>query len=235
MKAGSANVTGNTANIHSDEKLVVGLTGGIGSGKSTVAQMFAEYGVAIIDSDLIARELTQAGGSAIAQIRTIFGHTYLDKNGALNRIQMRQRIFTDPAAKLQLEAILHPMIRAQMQEAISARSILSTPSQHAAPYLMLVVPLLFSATGFRELAHYTLMVDCEEDIQIARVINRDGLDEQAIRRIMAAQMPRAEQLKIADHIIQNNSTLMALQILVQQQHRLYLAACQNFSGGDVKK
>lgn len=232
MKAGSARVTGDIVNIHPGEKLVIGLTGGIGSGKSTVAKMFAQYGVAIIDSDVIARELTQVGGSAIAQIRTIFGQDYLDKNGALNRVQMRQSIFTDPVAKLQLEAILHPMIRAQMQEAINAQSILSSHSQHAAPYLMLIVPLLFSATGFRELAHYSLMIDCDEDIQIARVINRDGLDEQTIRRIMAAQMPRAEQLKIADHIIQNNGTLTALQIPVQQQHQLYLAACQKLPRSD---
>ncbi|MEQ1674663.1 MAG: dephospho-CoA kinase [Candidatus Nitrotoga sp.] len=232
MKSGSTKVTGNAANIHPDEKLVIGLTGGIGSGKSTVAQMFAECGVAIIDSDLIARELTQIGGTAIAQIRTIFGNAYLDESGALNRIKMRQRIFTDPAAKVQLEMILHPLIRAQMQEAISAQSTFSTHAQHTAPYLMLVVPLLFTATGFRELTHYSLMIDCDEDIQIARVINRDGLDEQTIRHIMAAQMPRAEQLKIADHIIQNNGTLTALQILVQQQHQLYLAACQKFPRSD---
>lgn len=238
MKSGNTkvpqgdNVTGNVANFHPGEKLVIGLTGGIGSGKSTVAQMFAEYGVTIIDSDLIARELTQVGGAAIAQIHTTFGNAYLDESGALNRIQMRQRIFTDPAAKLQLEAILHPLIRAQMQEALRTQSTFPAHSQHAAPYLMLVVPLLFTATGFRELAHYTLMIDCDEDIQIARVINRDGLDEQTIRRIMAAQMPRAKQLKMADHIIQNNGTLTALQILVHHHHQLYLAACQKLSRSD---
>jgi dephospho-CoA kinase len=224
MKIGSTKVTDSAANIHADEKLVIGLTGGIGSGKSTVAQMFAEYGIVIIDSDLIARQLTQAGGTAIAQIRTIFGKAYLDESGALNRIQMRQRIFTDPAAKLQLEAILHPLIRAQMQEAVSAQSTVSTNVQRTTPYLMLVVPLLFTAPGFRELAHSTLMIDCDEEIQITRVINRDGLDEQTIRRILATQMPRTEQLKMANHVIRNNGTLTALQTLVHHHHELYLTA-----------
>lgn len=221
MKTCSATALGNTANIPPNKILAVGLTGGMGSGKSTVAQMFAEYGVTIIDSDLIARELTQAGGTAIAAIRAVFGDEYLDASGALNRAKMRERIFTNHAAKLQLEAILHPLIRTQMQEQMRTK----INSTDAAPYIILVVPLLFETAGFRELAQSTLLVDCDEKVRIERVKNRDGLDEPSIRRIMATQMPRADQLQIADHVIQNNGGLEALKVQVAQQHRHYLTLC----------
>lgn len=197
-----------------NEKLAVGLTGGIGSGKSTVANLFAECGARIIDSDVIARALTQADGAAITPICEAFGDEYIDANGALNRAAMRQKIFTDSAAKLTLEAILHPLIHAQMLAKMAEKD--------AMPYRILVVPLLFETPIFRAMVHQTLMVGCSEALQIARVMQRDGIDEQTVRRIIAAQMPRDERLKNADYIIQNDSTLADLRKQVDQLHQYFL-------------
>ncbi len=191
----------------------VGLTGGIGSGKSTVSALFAECGATVIDSDIISHRLTQSGGSAIAAIRTAFGDGCIDTDGALDRAHMRQRVFSDPAAKLQLEAILHPLIRAQM---------LAQAEVRAAPYLLLVVPLLFEAAGYLGLVQRTLVVDCTEALQIARAMQRTGLNEQTVRAIMATQMPRAERLRRADEFIQNNGSPDELRLQVEQLHQRYL-------------
>ncbi len=192
----------------------VGLTGGIGSGKSTVAALFADCGVTVIDSDAISHRLTQPGGSAIAAIRATFGDGYIDTDGALDRAHMRQRVFSDPAAKVQLEAILHPLIRTQM---------LAQAETSTAPYLLLVVPLLFEAAGYLGLVQRTLVVDCPEALQVARAMQRSGLDEQTVRAIMATQMPRTERLRRADEFIQNNGSQDDLRRQVEQLHRRYLA------------
>ncbi len=199
----------------------IGLTGGIGSGKSTVAALFADCGATVIDSDAISHRLTQPGGAAIAAIRAAFGDGYLATNGALDRARMRQRVFSDPAAKLQLEAILHPLICAQML----AQAVNST-----APYLLLVVPLLFEAAGYLGLVQRTLVVDCTEALQVARAMQRSGLDEQTVRAIMATQMPRAERLRRADDVIQNNGSPDDLRRQVEQLHQRYLAIS---AGSDV--
>ncbi len=192
----------------------IGLTGGIGSGKSTVAALFADCGATVIDSDAISHRLTQPGGATIAAIRAAFGDDCIDTDGALDRARMRQRVFSDPAARLQLEAILHPLIRAQ----ILAQAEIST-----APYLLLVVPLLFEAAGYLGLVQRTLAVDCTEALQVARAMQRSGLDEQTVRAIMATQMPRAERLRRADECIQNNGSPDDLRRQVEQLHRRYLA------------
>ena len=192
----------------------VGLTGGIGSGKSTVTALFAECGATVIDSDAISRRLTQPGGAAIAAIRAAFGDGYIAADGALDRARMRQRVFSDPAAKLQLEAILHPLIRAQM---------LAQAEASTAPYLLLVVPLLFEAAGYLGLVQRTLVVDCTEAQQVARAMQRSGLDEQTVRAIMATQISRAERLRRANEFIQNNGSPDDLRRQVEQLHRRYLA------------
>lgn len=198
----------------------VGLTGGIGSGKSTVASLFKECGVLVIDSDVISHQMTQSGGIAIAAIRSTFGDDYIDASGALDRALMRQLIFSDHAAKLQLEAILHPLIRAQIIVQVENASINSTL---ASPYLLLVIPLLFETLSYRELVQRTLVVDCAETIQIARTMQRSGLDEQTVRTIMASQITRAERLRLADEIIQNDGNLDTLRQQVGQLHQHYLA------------
>jgi dephospho-CoA kinase len=207
-------------------KFRVGLTGGIGSGKSAVASLFKECGVMVIDSDDISHQMTQSGGMAIAAIRTTFGDGYIDASGALNRALMRQLIFSDRAAKLQLEAILHPLIRAQIMVQVDSAN---TNSTHTSPYLLLVIPLLFETLNYRELVQRTLVVDCAEATQIARTIQRSRLDEQTVRTIMTSQISRAERLRLADEIIQNDGSLDTLRQQVEQLHQHYLAI---FSGID---
>jgi len=201
-------------------KFRVGLTGGIGSGKSTVASLFKECGVLVIDSDVISHQMTQSGGIAIAAIRTTFGGDYIDASGALDRALMRQLIFSDHAAKLQLEAILHPLIREQIIVQVNNASINSTL---ASPYLLLVIPLLFETLSYQELVQRILVVDCAETTQVARTMQRSGLDEQTVRTIMASQITRAERLRLADEIIQNDGNLDALRRQVGQLHQHYLA------------
>jgi dephospho-CoA kinase len=207
-------------------KFRVGLTGGIGSGKSTVASLFKECGVLVIDSDIISHQMTQSGGMAIAAIRTTFGDDYIDASGALNRALMRQLIFSDRAAKLHLEAILHPLIRAQIMVQVDNAN---TNSTHTSPYLLLVIPLLFETLSYREFVQRTLVVDCAETTQIARTMQRSGLDEQAVRTIMASQITRVERLRLADEIIQNDGSLDTLRQQVNQLHQRYLTI---FSGID---
>ena len=194
----------------------IGLTGGIGSGKTTVATVFAEYGVTIIDSDAIAHSLTQPGGDAIEAIRSTFGDSYLSANGALDRARMRQLVFSDISAKQRLEAILHPLIRLQMLAQAEASSEIS-------PYLLLVIPLLFETSNYLPLVRRTLAVDCAEDTQIARAMQRSGLTEQEVRAIMAQQISRSERLRVADDIIQNDAGLDTLRQQVADLHWRYIA------------
>jgi dephospho-CoA kinase len=191
----------------------VGLTGGICSGKSTVAALFAQHGVPVIDSDAISHQLTRPDGAAIEAIRAAFGPEYIDARNALDRARMRELIFHDAAAKSRLEAILHPLIRARMMaEAATVR----------APYALLVVPLLFEAANYRELAKRTLVVDCEESAQLARAMRR-GLSERDARAVMASQMARRDRLKLADDIIRNDGKPETLSPQVEALHRSYLA------------
>lgn len=193
----------------------VGLSGGIGSGKSTVAALFAELGVPIIDSDLISHELTRPGGTAIPLIRRAFGTEYVTAEGALDRTRMRERIFAHPQAKRELEAIMHPLILSRMLEAAAEASA-------GAPYLMLVVPLLFESAGFRGMVDRALVVDCQEEVQIERTVARSGLDREAVRAIMAGQLSRTERLKRADDIIENDGSPEQLRPKVAELHRFYL-------------
>jgi dephospho-CoA kinase len=192
----------------------VGLTGGIGSGKSTVAERFAELGVPLVDTDAIAHELTAARGAAIPAIVAAFGREILNADGALDRRRMRELVFADHDAKRRLEAILHPMIRGES----TARCRAASP----APYVMLVVPLLIEAADYRERVDRTLVVDCDESLQIARVMAR-GLGADAVRAIMATQASRAQRLAAADDVIRNDADLAALDEQILPLHRLYLS------------
>ena len=197
-----------------DRRLHVGLTGGIGSGKSTVAALFKECGVTVIDSDEISHQLTQPGGGAITAIRAAFGDSCISANGALDRPHMRQLVFSDPAAKQRLEGILHPLIRARMLAQAET-------SADASPYLLLVIPLLFETANYLKLVRRTLVVDCAETAQVTRAMRRSGLSEEEVRAIMAQQITRAERLRRADDIIQNNADLHALRLKVEQLHQRY--------------
>lgn len=193
----------------------IGLTGGIGSGKSTVATLFKEYGVAIADSDEISHRLTQPSGAAIAAIREAFGENYIDASGALNRARMRHLVFADKAAKQRLEGILHPLIRAQM--------LAQAQTVGTFPYLLMVVPLLLETASYHTLVQRILVVDCPEETQVARAMQRSGLSEGEVRAIMAQQFTRAQRLQCADDIIQNDTDMDALRQQVKQLHQRYLA------------
>ncbi len=190
---------------------LVGLTGGIGSGKSTVADIFAALGVRIVDTDVISHQLTQTGGAAIPALRNAFGADIIDAQGALNRSKMREIVFNDPAKKKQLEAILHPLIFAQTRQ--------QAASPTAAPYTLVVVPLLFESGRYANWLQRVITVDCPEESQIARTMQRSKLDESAVRAIMAQQFSREERLALSDEIILNNGSLGDLKMQIVGMHR----------------
>lgn len=191
---------------------VVGLTGGIGSGKSAAASEFERLGVEVVDTDAIAHQLTAPGGAALPAIRERFGEEVIAKDGSLDRGKMRARVFSDPQARLQLEALLHPLIRAE-----SARRVAASRS----PYVIHMVPLLVEAKDYRARYDRILVVDCPEALQVQRASARSAMDESEVRRIMAAQVPRAVRVAAADDVIDNSGSLGALRKQVQQLHTLY--------------
>ena len=194
--------------------LLVGLTGGIGSGKSTVAELFAQLGAGLIDTDVIAHHLTRANGNAIAAIRTAFGKEYITEAGALDRTKMRRLIFSDAAAKQQLERILHPLI---IEQAKTQLQQLQTQ-----PYIILIVPLLPESPAFQQLVQRVLVVDCDENTQLARVMARSDMSEAEVRNIIAQQTPRAKRLQLADDIIHNETGLDSLAAQTKVLHAQYL-------------
>lgn len=193
--------------------LCVGLTGGIGCGKSTVAKLFAQYGAAVIDTDEIAHRLTQPGGIAIKAIADAFGEGYIAADGALDRARMRGLIFSDPHAKQRLEQLLHPLILAEV------RLLLAHPQ--SSPYTILSVPLLPDAPEFRRLVQRVLVIDCNEQNQVTRVMGRSDMGMQEVRAIISQQTPRAERLKIADDVIHNDSEIRNLTDQVYVLHQQY--------------
>jgi dephospho-CoA kinase len=194
-------------------RYVVGLTGGVGSGKSTVADFFVELGAALVDTDAIAHELTGPKGAAIPALIAAFGPAVLNAAGALDRARMRQRVFADAKAREILEGILHPMIRE-----LSAQR---TQSANA-PYVILAVPLLVESVSYRERCDRILVVDCPETQQIERVMARNGLSVDEVKAIMAAQATRAQRLAVADDVVSNETDLASLKIQVLSLHQKYL-------------
>lgn len=198
--------------------MVVGLTGGIGSGKSTVAAEFEKLGVPVVDADAIAHGLTAPSGSGIEPIRAQFGEQFIGSDGAMDRSRMRARVFENPGARTQLEAILHPMIRAETARQLAALH---------APYCLLMIPLLVEAAAgnplhWRDRYDRVLVADCSEDTQVRRVMARNGFEQQAVRRIMDAQATRAQRLLRADDVIDNDGDLAALRPQVLSLHQSYL-------------
>jgi len=191
----------------------VGLTGGIGSGKSAVAGLFKGLGVEVIDSDEIARELTKKGGEAIGAIRAAFGADALAADGSLDRGKMRRLVFRDAPARKRLEAILHPLIRAE-----SARRSARVRS----PYAILVIPLLVESGVDRSRIARVLVVDCPEAQQIERVMKRSGIPEAEVRAMLAAQATREQRLAAADDVIDNGGPLGALERQVSRLNEKYL-------------
>jgi len=194
---------------------VVGLTGGIGSGKSAVADLFGALDVNVVDADAVAHALTKAGGGAMPAVCAEFGDGVADADGALDRAAMRARVFADPSARKRLEAILHPMIREESERRLAAGA--------DAPYAILMVPLLVESGSYRQRVNRIAVVDCAEETQIARVISRNGLAREEVERILAAQATRAERLAAADDVIDNDGPLAALAPQIERLHSKYLS------------
>jgi dephospho-CoA kinase len=193
--------------------LVVGLTGGIGSGKSAAAEAFQALGAHVVDTDAIAHELTQAGGAAMPHIVSLFGDAFVAQSGALDRAKMRERVFADPVAKQALEGLLHPMIRDE-----SARRI----RESRGPYVVHVVPLLIESKDYRQRVDRVVVVDAPEAQQVERVMRRSRLPEDEVRAIMRTQASRAERLAAADDVVDNSGTVDALRKQVAALHGKYL-------------
>jgi dephospho-CoA kinase len=191
----------------------VGLTGGIGSGKSAVADRFAKLGVHIVDTDEIAHELTQPGREAIAPIRAAFGTEAIATDGSLDRARMRRLVFGNAKARKRLEAILHPLIRVESARRLErARSL----------YAILVVPLMVETGVDRSRTARVLVVDCPEALQVERVMRRNGLPDAEVRAILASQATRAQRLAAADDVIDNSGPPEALDHQVSRLHEKYL-------------
>jgi dephospho-CoA kinase len=206
--------------LTSHKRFTIGLTGGIGSGKSTVADMFAERGASLVDTDLIAHQITAPGGVGIEAIRSEFGTQAIKADGAMDRAKMRELVFADPSAKLRLEAILHPLIRAETE---------TQAQQASGTYVIFVVPLLVESGGWKQRVSRVLVVDCPEQTQIARVQRRNALDEAKVRAIMATQVTRAVRLAAADDMLLNDGDTAALGPQVDRLHALYCSLAQSQS------
>lgn len=196
-------------------KLVVGLTGGIGSGKSRAGRAFEAHGITVIDADAISRALTAAGGAAITPIRSGFGADFIDPHGALDRARMRALAFADPAAKRRLESILHPMVREESDRQLAAAR---------SAYVILMIPLLVESGQPRSRCSRIIVVDCPEPTQIERVTQRDHLQRAQIEAIVRAQASRGLRLSHADYVLDNSGTEAMLEAQVACVHRILAAS-----------
>lgn len=200
--------------------LVVGLTGGIASGKSAVAECFRRLKVAVIDTDALAREVVVPGHPALKDVVHAFGRDMLKGDGTLNRQRMRAQVFTDEAARHRLEAILHPWIGALMAARLAAVA--------EQPYCVVVIPLLVEA-GWAARVDRVLVVDADAGDQLQRLMRRDGVDESLARAMLAAQVSRESRLAVADDVLDNSGSLKELGHLVAQLHERYVALSQSLS------
>lgn len=197
--------------------MIVGLTGGIGCGKTTATSLFAEGGICIVDADLIAREVVQPGSKALPLIFKKFGES-VKQDGQLNRAALRDRIFADAAAKTWLEQLLHPLINQEIKIQLQ---------QSTRSYKILAAPLLFE-NQLQLLCSKTLLIDVSEKTQLARTIRRDGLSQDQIKAIIHAQMPREEKQKRADYVLDNNGNLAALKQQVVRFDKLFTALAKEY-------
>lgn len=190
---------------------IVGLTGGIGSGKSTACALFAELGVEIVDADHVSRSVVAPGSPALQQLREQFGDAVVTRDGSLDRAWLRSRIFSDAAVRQQVEALLHPLIRSAMLEQIQ---------RSRSAWLILAAPLLLENNAY-DFVDRVLVIDADESIQVARTRKRDHASDDEVRRIMQVQLPRGERLARADDVISNNGDNASLRRQVQEYSTLY--------------
>jgi dephospho-CoA kinase len=196
---------------------VVALTGGIGAGKSEAAKTFANLGVPIVDVDIISRQLTAAGQPIVQEIAKAFGPAFVTKEGALDRTMMREKVFSSDTERKKLEAILHPAIHAQ-----AMRELFSNTT---APYQILAIPLFFETDRYSGVVKRTLLIDCDEPLQIERTAQRPGMSVEMVQSIIAAQASRSFRRALANDIIENDGTIESLVEKVNEMHKKYMQAC----------
>ena len=196
---------------------IVGMTGGIGSGKSEAAKLFAELGVPIVDVDTISHELTASGQDTLKEISQAFSQDILNSDGSLNRHALRQKVFADSEARKTLEAILHP--------AIYSQAIKELKKNATAPYQILAIPLLFENERYLDIINRSLVIDSTPEMQIARASKRDGRSEGDIQKIIDVQIPRAKRNSLADDIILNDGSIEELREKIKQAHEKYINTC----------
>lgn len=199
-------------------RFILGITGGIGSGKSAATQWFESQGIRVVDADIVAREVVERGQPALKSIQDTFGDWVLLEDGNLNRRALREHIFQSPEARQTLEKITHPAIR---------QSIIQQLQNAQSPYVILVSPLLFE-TNQHELVHHTLLIDTDEHIQLQRASQRDGQNAAEIRKIIEAQMPRAQKQQLANDIVLNDGLLEHLHKQLKPLHLSYLQHAEQF-------
>ena len=197
---------------------VVGLTGGIGCGKSSTSQFFSDLGIDVIDTDVIARQLTQPNGSAISLIQNTFGSSIIAADGTLDRNKMRDLVFANSELRHKLEQILHPLI---------LKEVIRRIKQCQAPYVIVVIPLLFETNDYNHLIRHILVIDCDEQQQLLRTMERSNLSEQKVRSIMATQVTRETRIQKADDVILNNQDIEYLKAQILLLHHKYLALSKN--------
>jgi dephospho-CoA kinase len=193
---------------------IVGLTGGIGSGKSTIARAFAEHGVNIVDTDRIAHQVSASGGAAIESLRDAFGNDAIASDGSMDRDWMRQRVFDNEQERHKLERIVHPIIRQITNEQVMAKP---------EPYVIIDVPLLIESGNWENRCDRVLVVDCQVQTQIDRVIQRNGFTRERIDSIIAVQATREQRLAAADDVLDNDNELEESLRRVDELHQQYLS------------
>lgn len=196
--------------------LRIGLTGGIGSGKTTVANLFGHYGIPVLDADEIARQIVEPGHPAYDPVVTQFGETILTENKSIDRAKLRNMVFNDPTKRKQLEAIIHPLVRQEISRRLS---------QLNAPYCIVVVPLLIES-GLNNMIDRILVIDAPEPLQIERVMQRNDLPADEVKKIIQTQIPRDKRIAYADDVIVNDSDIVHLQDKVKSLHATYLTAAK---------
>lgn len=199
---------------------IVALTGGIGSGKSEASRQFAELGVPVVDTDVIAHELTATGSPVLSEIERMFGAEVLNGDGSLNRSRLRAHILNNPAERLKLEGLLHPAIYERAIELLKHNDSKLQPQ-----YQILVVPLLFENDRYRSVIDEILVIDCDENVQISRAMARSKLSKEEVKAIMAAQTSRKVRLNGADEVIENNGSLTELNEKVNKLHNKLIKTC----------
>lgn len=199
---------------------VVALTGGIGSGKSEASRHFASLGIPVVDTDVIAHELTSIGSPLLEEIQHIFGTHFFNTDGTLNRAKLRQHIFNDANEKAKLEQLLHPAIYQQALQTLKNNEQNQHPS-----YQLLVVPLLFESTRYQSIANTTLVIDCDESLQIERAMSRSQLTADEVKKLMQAQTSRENRRNLADAIIDNSGSVHELTEKINELHKKFIKTC----------